>query len=148
MYFFPLKDFSVSPVISDILRQIKKTILLTSFLLEMLTCFYWQQLGWLKGVLECQHGISHSEAGGGEGRLKTRRVYALKWAFFQRVKPECKHLVTIQMANINHSGLRNVYVSLCKLPPILIYRWVTENPCFTKVGKQHHCISFYLRLVV
>lgn len=125
----------------------KKIILVTFFLLEMLTCLYWQQLGWLKGVLECQHGFSHSEAGEGEERLKTRRMYVLMWVFSQRVKPECKHLLTIQMANIYHSGLRNVHVSLCKFPPMLIYRWVTGNPCLAKVEKQHYYISFYLRLL-
>jgi len=49
--------------------------------------------------------------------------------FFQRVKPECKHLITIEKANIKHSDLRNVYVSFCKFPPILIHRLVTGNPC-------------------
>ena len=63
-----------------------------------------------------------------EMNIKNQENIYIK-GFFQRVKLERKHLLTIQMANIKHSDLRNVYVSVCKFPPILIYRLVTGNPC-------------------
>lgn len=74
--------------------------------------------------------------GSGRWRLKARRIYTSQ-VFFQRVKPECKHLLTIQIANIKHSDLRYVYMSVHKFSLIPIHRLVTGNLFWTKVGKQH-----------
>lgn len=126
---------SVSPTVSAILRQRKKIILLSSLLLKTVISPYCEQLAWLKGVLQAQHGISPPEAVGDEHWRPGRYLHYN--FFFQKVKPEHKHLLTIQIANIKHSELGNIYVSVHKFPSILMYRLVTGNPCWAKAGKQH-----------